>query len=94
MDRTHRLSISRQARLLGISRGSVDSQRRPPSAVDLALMRRMDELQLAYPFAGSQAIERYLEDFDDLAIALERLREPADPVLDWNQVKRELLHSD
>ena len=41
-----------------------------------------------------QAIERYLEDFDDLTIVLERLREPADPVLDWNQVKRELLHSD
>ncbi len=54
MDRTHRLSISRQARLLGISRGSVYYQRRPPSAVDLALMRRLDELQLAYPFAGSR----------------------------------------
>ncbi len=56
MDRTHRLSISRQARLLGISRGSVYYQRRPPSAVDLALMRRMDELQLAYPFAGSRML--------------------------------------
>ena len=34
-----------------------------------------------------QAIERYLEDFDDLAMAVERLRDPGDPVLDWDQVK-------
>ena len=36
-----------------------------------------------------QAIERYLDDFDDLSIALERLADPNDPVLDWDQVKRE-----
>ena len=30
-----------------------------------------------------QAIERYLEDFDDLSMAVERLRDPSDPVLDW-----------
>ena len=33
-----------------------------------------------------QAVERYLEDFDDLSVALERLRDPADPVLDWDRV--------
>ena len=38
-----------------------------------------------------QALERYLEDFDDLSVALERLRDPADPVLDWDEVRRELL---
>ena len=41
-----------------------------------------------------QALERYLEDFDDLSVALERLRDPADPVLDWDEVKRELLRPD
>ena len=41
-----------------------------------------------------QAVERYLEDFDDLSIAVERLRDPSDPVLDWEEVKRELLRSD
>jgi transposase len=41
-----------------------------------------------------QAIERYLEDFDDLSVAMQRLRDPADPVLDWDSVKRELLDSD
>ena len=38
-----------------------------------------------------QALESYLEDFDDLTVALERLRDPADPVLDWDEVRRELL---
>ena len=41
-----------------------------------------------------QALERYLEDFDDLTVAIERLRDPSDPVLDWDQVRRELLASD
>ena len=41
-----------------------------------------------------QALERYLEDFDDLSVALERMRDPSDPVLDWDKVKRELLGSD
>ena len=40
-----------------------------------------------------QAIERYLEDFDDLAFAVERLRDPADLVLDWDRVRHELLDS-
>ncbi len=41
-----------------------------------------------------QAIGPYLEDFDDLGAAVERLRDPSDPVLDWEEVKRELLRSD
>ena len=41
-----------------------------------------------------QAVARYLEDFDDLSVAMQRLRDPADPVLDWDSVKRELLDSD
>ena len=41
-----------------------------------------------------QALERYLEDFDDLAVALDRLRDPSDPVLDWDEVRNELLGTD
>ena len=40
------------------------------------------------------ALESYLEDFDDLTVALEQLRNPSDPVLDWDDVRRELLDSD
>lgn len=41
-----------------------------------------------------EALERYLADYDDIAVALERLRDPSDPVLDWDEVRRELLDSD
>jgi RHH-type rel operon transcriptional repressor/antitoxin RelB len=41
-----------------------------------------------------QAIEHYLENYEDLVRAIERLRDPADPVLDWEQVKRDLLRQD
>ena len=56
IDREHRLSLSRQARLLGMSRGSVYYQRRPASVADLVLMRRLDALHLDYPFAGSRML--------------------------------------
>ena len=35
------------------------------------------------------AVEHYLEDFDDLSIATDRLRDPGDPVLDWDEVRRD-----
>ncbi len=60
IDRTHALPVSTQARLLGISRGSVYYQSRPTSAADLALMRRIEELHLAYPFAGSRMLRDLL----------------------------------
>ena len=41
-----------------------------------------------------QAIEYYLDDVEDLRVALERLKDPADPVLDWDEVRRDLLGAD
>jgi RHH-type rel operon transcriptional repressor/antitoxin RelB len=41
-----------------------------------------------------QAIEYYLADVDDLRFGLESLKDPADPVLDWDEVKRDLLAAD
>ncbi len=41
-----------------------------------------------------QALEYYLEDFEDLRLALDRLNDPADPVLDWEDVRRDLLDQD
>ena len=61
-----------------------------------------DELAMSLDAAAAQlkrsradvvrlALESYLEDFDDLSVALDRLRDPSDPVLDWDEVRRELL---
>jgi transposase len=41
-----------------------------------------------------QAIEYYLADVDDLRLALASLRDPSDPVLNWDDVKRDLLAAD
>ena len=60
IDREHELSITRQARLLDISRGSVYYLPRPVSDADLALMRRMDELHLEHPFMGARMLRRML----------------------------------
>jgi putative transposase len=56
IDREHDLPITKQAEVLRISRGSVSYLPRPVSAADLALMRRLDELHLEFPFAGSRML--------------------------------------
>ena len=60
IDRSHDLPLTRQAEALGISRGCLYYQPQPVSAADLALMRRMDELHLDYPFAGSRMLRDLL----------------------------------
>jgi putative transposase len=66
IDRDHALPITRQAELVGISRGNVYYLPRAASDADLRLMRRIDELNLAYPFAGSRMLRDMLnrEGFD------------------------------
>ena len=54
LDRAHDLALTQQAAALNISRGSIYYSPQPVSAADLALMRRMDELHLEFPFAGSR----------------------------------------
>jgi putative transposase len=60
IDRSHALPVSRQAQAVGISRGSVYYLPRPTRAADLAIMRRIDELHLDYPFAGSRMLRDLL----------------------------------
>jgi len=61
IDATHDLSINRQAELLAVSHSNVYYLPRPTSEVDLALMRRIDELHLEYPFAGSRMLRDMLK---------------------------------
>jgi putative transposase len=61
IDRDHKLSITRQARLLNISRGSVYYLPQPVSPADLALMRRIDELHLEHPFMGARMLRDQLK---------------------------------
>ena len=56
----HDLPVARQARVLGISRGAVYYKARPLPPRDLTIMRRMDELHLERPFAGSRMLRDLL----------------------------------
>src|SRR5215210_1406467 len=60
IDRDHKLSITRQASLLNISRGTVYYLPQPVSRADLALMRRIDELHLEHPFMGARMLRDQL----------------------------------
>ena len=62
------------------------------------LVRRVDEaakgLNRSRAEVVRQAIEYYLDDAQDLRAALERLQDPADPLLEWGEVRRALLAAD
>ena len=60
IDRKHDLSITRQAEVLRISRGSVYYLPRPVPEAHLAIMRRLDRLHLEFPFAGSRMLRGLL----------------------------------
>ena len=59
IDRNHKLPITRQAEVLGISRGAVYYVPRPISNAELALMRRIDELHLEHPFIRDFPLETF-----------------------------------
>src|SRR5712675_818493 len=59
--REHDLPISKQAKALSISRGSVYYLPRPVSAADLEIMRHLDRLHLEFPFAGSRMLRGLLD---------------------------------
>ncbi len=54
------LSLSRQCEILSISRSSFYYRPKGESPENLALMRRIDELFLSYPFYGSRQMARHL----------------------------------
>ena len=60
IDTTAKLSVSRQAIMLEISRGSVYSQPRPVSGADLKLMHWIDKLHMEFPFPGSRMLQGLL----------------------------------
>jgi len=60
IDPNHALPLMRQAQLLEISRSNVYYLPQPVCDGDLALMRRIDELHLKFPFAGSRMLRDLL----------------------------------
>ena len=60
IDRTHALPVSRQCQVLNLARSTAYYQPKPVSDTALALMRRIDELHLQYPFAGARMLRDLL----------------------------------
>src|SRR3546814_8275623 len=60
IDREHELPVKRQAELLQLSRSGLYYRPRPVPAAALAVMRRLDELHLEAPFAGSRMLRDML----------------------------------
>jgi putative transposase len=61
IDRTHTLAVTRQAKLLQLSRASVYYTPAVIPDAELTLMRRIDELHLELPFAGSRMLRDLLQ---------------------------------
>ncbi len=62
IDREHELPLTKQSRILGLSRSSLYYEAVPVSDRDLELMRLIDEIQLKYPFYGIRRIRNELRD--------------------------------
>jgi len=66
----------------------------------IGAMRRLDLSEMAGSGTSQittrlrAAIERYFAEYDDLAAAVARMRDPADAVLDWDEIRRDLLAAD
>jgi putative transposase len=67
------LSLSRQCKVLSIGRSSLYYAPKGESPENLALMRRIDELFLKYPFYGSRQMARQLRR-DGIAVGRHRVR--------------------
>jgi len=62
-----------------------------PTAMGEALDAVATELNSTRSQVIRAALEGYLEDHDDLTVAMARLRDPTDPVCDWDEVRRQLV---
>ena len=60
IDRVDKLPVKRQCEILELSRSGIYYNPVPLSAIDMELMRQIDEIHLLYPFYGSRNIRNEL----------------------------------
>jgi putative transposase len=61
IDRNHELPVTQQCRILRLARSTAYYRPAPVAEEDLALMRRIDELHLDFPFAGARMLRDMLK---------------------------------
>ena len=64
---------------------------RLPDSIVESLDEAAKELRKSRAEVVRAAVELYLAEFEDLAVAVSRLRDPSDPVLDWAEIRGDLL---
>ena len=74
IDRSHDLSVSRQCQLLSLARSTAYYQCQATPVEELSLMRRIDELHLEYPFAGSRMLRDLLRQEGNSDLGRRRVR--------------------
>ena len=67
---------------------------RLPDALGAELDAAAQQLNRCRADVIRSAIEYYLDDIEDLRCGVEALKDPADPVLDWAEVRDVLLAAD
>lgn len=67
---------------------------RLPDGLSAELDAAAEHLKRSRADVIRQAIEYYLDDVEDLRCGIEALKDPADPVLDWAEVRDALLAAD
>ena len=73
IEAAHDLPVSRQVELLELSRSNVYYLPRPVPQADLALMRRIDEVHLNFPFAGARMLRDMLK-LEGIAVGRKHVR--------------------
>lgn len=71
---THELPVTRQCKLLSISRSTAYYQPQAVSEEQLKLMLKLDELHLLYPFYGSRRLKNALYDEHGLVVNRKRIQ--------------------
>lgn len=61
-----------------------------PDGVAKKLSRVAKEAERTRSFVVQKAVEAYLDDFADLQVALDRLRDPRDPVVSSDDMRKSL----
>lgn len=63
---------------------------RLPDNIAKALGRVANETERSRSFVVQKAIESYMEDFADLQVAIDRLRDPSDPIVSSKDMRQSL----
>ena len=74
IDPNHKLSVTRQAKVLGMSRSTAYYHPMGPSEADIAWMALIDRLHLEYPFAGARMLRDLLRQKGYVGIGRRRIR--------------------